>query len=831
MPTITDANVELLGFSELLDYAVEQTGMPTASVLQAINAESRQRFYNTSLTYSEAQSEALVNFLKNEGFDVQYNGNQQWVGSAFQNSVQVEMPSIANSNNGTIYRGNLRQMYGNVKEFDGTNYFMQMSKYPVSGSIGNKALYVLGSIGSAAAAVSTGVWLGKTIDSALYNANPAYWDSIGLSQLNPALWNGCVNSDDSPFAGLFNFILGLDPDTGTAQMYLNQDTLAYLAYGLGRNGWFTSTDYYPPAQTSGELTITSLGDPYSMLITAFNASGWNWTINSSVESAIRSFINSHQDKRFCVSVGMFNGSSYGGWGTQLWAFNSQIIGSTITLGTGITGARLELYSTGTSSGYRNYTNSRSNSSAGMTAGYNVAGVVIDQNIRFVLTSNVNVVPAVDVPGVGNQPSATLPDITDWTDVPSTLDSLQQQYPSAFANPLVWADDDPMSNTSGNTSTWIPVPFPQITSATDTQPVSGTQTQTSVEVSQLPQELLDLLVKIVQQTETQTETETENQVPPENPTDTGTGSSPIPVAPTGSASALWSVYHPTQAQVDAFGGWLWSTSFVDQLIKVFENPMDAIISLHKVFVTPVDAGTTTIHAGHLDSEVPSAYVTQQYVYVDCGYVNCDEQFGNVFDYVGTSISLYLPFIGIVPLNVDEVMRSVIHIKYGCDLFTGAILAQVEIRRDGHNAVLYQYGGDGAVMYPVSGSRSSSFLTGLMATLGAAASVAVSGGASIPVMAAGVGGAIASAQKQVQHSGGFSGNSGAMGCKVPYLIIERPQTKIASLFPRLEGYPTNYSVVLGNCQNHVVCSSVHVHGMTATQPELEMIEEFLRSGVEI
>lgn len=842
MPVLDNPNIELMGFNELLDYASNQTGLPTASIMQAINADTRLRFYNTSLQFTEAQASALSSYLNQQGFTVQYNGNGNWVGSAFQNAVQTEMPSIANSNNGTIFRGDLRQMYGNVKQFDGNYYFMQMSRYPVSGGLGNKALYVLGSVGSAVGAVSTGIWLGKTVDSLLYNANPDFWDSIGLSTLDPSTWGSLTNGSDSPFAGLLNFILGIDPDTGTAQMYLNEDALAYIAYAMSQAGLFGApTQVIDPSYTyQGYTPIQPLSVIQDLSFTVpKTASGQTFYYDPRLVPLLRgSFaasptpVSSEPNKKIVAVI--MQGSS----DCSMWVFTQ---GRSLTL----TQARVDAQGNidWGSMYWSTTTNVTSDvyASSSLTLYSGTAGLAVSPRqvnapnyswARFAYTCvHGDVISSSGVEGIGNQPNATLPDDSTWSTYPDVLPSLQQQYPSAFQNPLVWNNDDPMSNTSGQTSNWIPVPFPQITSALDTQPVSGTQTQTSVEVSQLPQELLDLLVKIVQQTEPQTETQTETQVPPENPTDTGTGNSPVPVVPTGSASALWSVYHPTQAQVDAFGGWLWSTNFVDQLIKVFENPMDAIISLHKVFVTPVDAGTTTIHAGHLDSEVPSAYVTQQYVYVDCGYVNCDEQFGNVFDYIGTTISLYLPFIGIVPLNVDEVMRSIINIKYGCDLFTGAILAQVEIRRDGYNAVLYQYGGDGAVMYPVSGSRSSSFLTGLMATLGAAASVAVSGGATLPIMAAGVGGAIASAQKQVQHSGGFSGNSGAMGCKVPYLIIERPQTKIATLFPRLEGYPTNYSVILGDCSNHVVCSSVHVHGITATQPELEMIEELLRSGVEI
>ena len=826
MPVLDNPNIELMGFNELLDYASSQTGLPTASIMQAINADSRLRFYNTSLQFTEAQASALASYLNQQGFTVQYNGNGNWVGSAFQNAVQTEMPSIANSNNGTIYRSSLRQMYGSVKEFDGTYHFMEMTRYPASGGLGTKALYVLGSIGQAVGAVTTGIWLGKQIDGLLYNANPDFWNSIGLSTLNPDTWGSLTNGSDSPFAGLLNFILGINPDDGTAQMYMDENALAYIAWALSRAGLFSSPYSTVSSIPQGfgltvrDLPIVgSVGLTNPTIIITYNQSGqlksktYTITSNSPVYVEI-----TQKDTKGFIMVGVASESALS-FSPSLY----QPYSRTYTYGDKTYYGKGWTFASGGSAEIISAPFPINFSSNQVSSGQ------LDCDSAILLA--ISGAEGSSIDGITNQPNAVLPDVSSWNSYPDVLPSLQQQYPSAFQNPLVWNNDDPTSNTSGETTRWIPVPFPNTLSSIDTQPTSGTQTQTSTEVSQLPQELLDVLMKIIQQTEPETAVETELQTPPENPSDIGSGSSPTPIAPTGSASALWSVYHPTQAQVDAFGGWLWSTNFVDQLIKVFENPMDAIISLHKVFVTPVDAGTTTIHAGHLDSEVPSAYVTQQYVYVDCGYVNCDEQFGNVFDYVGTTVSLYLPFIGIVPLNVDEVMRSVIHITYGCDLFTGAILAQVEIRRDGYNAVLYQYGGDGAVMYPVSGSRSSSFLTGLMATLGAAASVAVSGGVTLPVMAAGVGGAIASAQKQVQHSGGFSGNSGAMGCKVPYLIIERPQTKIASLFPRLEGYPTNYSVVLGNCQNHVVCSSVHVHGVTATQPELEMIEELLRSGVEI
>lgn len=84
-------------------------------------------------------------------------------------------------------------------------------------------------------------------------------------------------------------------------------------------------------------------------------------------------------------------------------------------------------------------------------------------------------------------------------------------------------------------------------------------------------------------------------------------------------------------------------------------------------------------------------------------------------------------------------------------------------------------------------------------------------------------------QVQHSGSFSGNAGALGNKNPYLIIERPQTKVAETFPALAGYPTNVSGKLGSFSGQVNVKHVHVEGINATDTELKEIENLLHGGV--
>ena len=804
MPTtVSEGTVQSFTYDQLLQWADLYSGS---------NNSTFNQWASEAAKYGVGEEQALLDYLSagQSGLKVEQMADGTYSGWFYNSVEQLSNTNPINSNLSTISRGSLRQMVGQKFEDVQGVLTRNMTTLPASGGLGQKAAYVLGSVGSGVAAVSTGIWLGKTIDSALYNINPDYWDSIGLSSLNPETWNSITNGDDSPFAGLFNFILGLDPDTGTSQMYMDANALAYMAYALSQNGWFSS---------SGATSDLNLSFLTSNVFIATSNDGSSRAVCHYMDS------NGHIVNRECIfpplgwfyNVVIVQRENLQGDNTFIYCSNQEIQNTVLTVRTFTHNSKTVwyCYEKNSLSGTVIWLDEHCTSTVNLSdeqAG-NIAWTAIYGNYG-------------GVEGPGNQENATLPNVSNWNDIPSTLQSLQQQYPDAFNNAMVW--DNYNDDGTAKQTTWIPVPFPNATSATDTQPTSGTQTQTSTEVSQIPQTLIDLLMQTVQQTQPQTETSTE--VPPQNPTGTGTGSSPVPSSPSGSASALWSVYHPTQSQINSFGGWLWGSVFTTDIRKLFEDPIQGVIKLHKVFATPVDSGTGTIVVGTLDSNVPSATVTQQYVTVDCGHVDCHEDFGNVFDYPPfTEVSLYLPFIGIVPLDTNDVMRSTIHVVYGVDVFTGACLAMVEVTRDGSTVNMYQYAGVCSVDYPLSNVQASNMLSGLL-TIGAGiASIVVTGGVSVPAAGAAIGGAAATLKRSVGRSGGFSGNSGAMGIKTPYLILERPQTKVAETFQRLEGYPTNYSCKLGDCSNHVKVKSVHVEGIPATDTELAQIETLLKDGV--
>lgn len=318
---------------------------------------------------------------------------------------------------------------------------------------------------------------------------------------------------------------------------------------------------------------------------------------------------------------------------------------------------------------------------------------------------------------------------------------------------------------------------------------------------------------------------------QEPTDTtpskpGVGVTPPVVIPSGSGGALFTVYNPSETEIQAFGAWMWSSDLIDQLKKLFSDPMQAVIGLHKVFIPPLQGGESTIQVGYLDSGVTSTVVRQQYSQVNCGSVDVPEFFGNVFDYAPhTRIQLYLPFIGIVDLDPADVMRSTITVKYVGDSYTGACIANVYVKRDGNDCCLYTFNGDTAVRYPIS---SGSYLGLASGVIGTVTSLAVA--ATNPIFgAAGVINSIGSMRTNVKHAGNLGGAPGAMGIKYPYLIITRPQTATATNFQKYVGKPANVLALVSQCSGFTRIEGCQVSNINeATEEEKAEIEKLLSSG---
>ena len=315
--------------------------------------------------------------------------------------------------------------------------------------------------------------------------------------------------------------------------------------------------------------------------------------------------------------------------------------------------------------------------------------------------------------------------------------------------------------------------------------------------------------------------------PNNPPTDDKGSTPVLFPPT-SIFGIAGIYNPTLTELRNFSNWLWSADPITQLAQMFNDPMNGIIGLHSIYVTPHTDGSKTIGVGYLSSGVQSKVVDEQYVTIDCGSVEIPSYFNNANDWSPyTKISCYLPFIGIVDLNTDDIMSSAdkqctINITYKVDVLTGACLCMIRVKRGSIDGVLYQYNGSCSVQLPLTSGNYGTMIASLITT-------AVGVGTGVGAIA--VGGALSAlhSKANVQRSGQLGANVGAMGIKKPYLIIERPYSKYAGSYAKHIGYPSNHTVTLSSCKGFTRVKASDVTNINTTEEERNMIYELLKNGV--
>ena len=716
----------------------------------------------------------------------------------------------------------------NTKVNETTKTLEMTSEIGKKVSTGEKVIGALGTIGAAVFAVGTSCALGKTIDKLLYNANPDFWDAHDMSTLNPDTWAEITNSG-SLGDNIFNALMGVDPVTNETTAYVDQNALAYMAWYLQSKKLFDTTIENVVKDEDIINTFPKLKDNF--LISGASASnsefgyaslsriddgGWDGAVTRDKDKKHLLYIYNEKNKGTVgfmnLGINRYSGNgfayqefpefpnpniraetsfdaSYSYDGKEVWRH-----GHIITLKEKqFTGGSLPVIT------FENYNQEK-----------------VDKLNWLLMYKSSEVEKGLD--GVGTQPDAIVPDLSGVNSIDDVLNILKNTLPNIFNNAII--NSVPQPDGSIKDYTYVPIPLPNTNNNNDPQPETGNQTQAKPQVNPetSPDTLLDLIIKLIG-----------NKLDTPNPPDTGTGNTPPVVLPTGSAEALYKIYNPTQAEINSFGAWLWSSNFVDQLLKVFNNPMESIIGLHKVYASPIIGGRSNIKVGYLDSGVNSNFVSNQYTKIDCGTVNLQEYFGNVFDYSPyTNIELYLPCIGFVQLDVGNVMRSSINITYTVDVLTGACIAEVNVKRDGYGGVLYSYSGNCASQYPLSSGSYMGIVSSVIGVAGSIVGTVASGGSLAP-LALGATSGLLNAKTHVQHSGSLSGNSGVMGGKIPYLIITRPQTNMAENYQHFQGIPSNTYTQLSACHGFVKVKNVNVQNIIAESEELEEIKTLLLDGV--
>ena len=308
---------------------------------------------------------------------------------------------------------------------------------------------------------------------------------------------------------------------------------------------------------------------------------------------------------------------------------------------------------------------------------------------------------------------------------------------------------------------------------------------------------------------------------------------FPELPTGGAltSGMIKGYVIGSPQLQAMQNTLWNMSIFDiatQFQKLVTEPLQCMISLAALPVTPTTTGTLEhVKLGSFDTGAEAYKITGQYVIVDCGSLNLKEYWGSALDYAPyTDIDIFLPFVGMRTIRIEDAQAMTLVVKYYVDVLTGSCIAFVKCGQ----SVLYSFTGNCLQHIPVT-SQSSDLLKNSISAAGALG-VGLATGNPAAAAAGAAYGAIntATSKNHVQRSGDLAGSAGILGEYTPYVIIHRPVQSLAKGYNQFKGYPCNVTYSLQNLRGYTEVEHIHLTNISgATDTELQEIEQLLKSGV--
>lgn len=318
---------------------------------------------------------------------------------------------------------------------------------------------------------------------------------------------------------------------------------------------------------------------------------------------------------------------------------------------------------------------------------------------------------------------------------------------------------------------------------------------------------------------------------------------VPPLPTIDVTALGGIklYKCTAADISTVFGYLNSNAPGDSILKWFNNPIQGFVSCYYL-PYPVESGSAA-NITILGMDTGAAAVTAKpWTEYSLGSMYVDTAEGdNFLDYAPYSkASIYLPFIGVRSLDIDEIVKKTVGITYQFDNISGACVAFITI----NNSVRYTYSGSCAVGIPISQSNWGQFYISaataaagaLAGGIGAAGTAIAQGSGMAGAAMEGLMGAVQgggglnslSAKPSVSRSGALCGAASALGMNKPFLILQRPvKAKVANPAP-VTGLACGRTLSLGSLSGYNIIEHVHLDNIPATGPELDEIERLLYQG---
>lgn len=322
--------------------------------------------------------------------------------------------------------------------------------------------------------------------------------------------------------------------------------------------------------------------------------------------------------------------------------------------------------------------------------------------------------------------------------------------------------------------------------------------------------------------------------------TGTGKPPtgdniaLPDIPSKNivGTGLLHAYVLSNEQITAFSEWLWQDNIMEYLSKLFStNPLDSIISTSLMPYTPTTSGTSAIKLGsQVCGNVTNALqVTSQFQKFDFSYSGLSaHMWGNALDYSqGTTIYLYVPFVGLVPLDTNKAVFTKLTLRYIIDNITGQGVVSLLSEKNNAN---FDSGRNSIVLDSWSfNCKSTIALT--RQDMSSIISSAMSGITSLMSgNVLGVANSIMNARPNSERNGTFNTSSAYMGMRRPYIVYSFSNAVIPSGGYGYIGRP-QYSVKkVSTCSGFIKCKGPNItFSNTPTENEKTEIYNMLEQGV--
>ena len=300
-----------------------------------------------------------------------------------------------------------------------------------------------------------------------------------------------------------------------------------------------------------------------------------------------------------------------------------------------------------------------------------------------------------------------------------------------------------------------------------------------------------------------------------------------------------MYRMSKGELQRLSSFLWSSSFVNNVKKFFNDPREIIVGLCIMPVIPDTGESAEVKAGGIETGVYGLPLTDQYKLKTYGIIDVKAEKGNFLDYTDVQIVAHLPFVGSHSLDVNDVMGKQLALKYIFDFLSGSCVAEIDVWDADLNQFKprYFFGGACGIQVPTSSEDFSKMYSSILsagATLGSALSTIATGGLTAPLL---IGSASNMLMNQmgmsptVDFASGSGSINGMIGCKSAYLTISRPREKISKDQQNYLGKPSYITRKLNACHGYTKCMSVHLDNIKCMDEERASIEQSLLNGVRI